>query len=296
MSSPAVPSGNIPAAPLTRRLLLTGIVGLTAAGMAGCARTPAPPALSADLLSGSVRQQLTTVLDHYRAQTDLLGISLRDRTSGATFEVRGDYGSQSASIAKVMIVLLALQQARRAGTELTFAQYGLASQAIINSDNDSADTLWAEVGGTAAYDRLAADLGLRSTHSDARSDFWSWTGTTPHDQRVLIDLLLDGSEALHTDDRRYLLDLMGRTNAEQTWGVGHDRGSDVTVHMKNGWVQFKSTDNLWAVNSIGHVSAPDRDYTAAIMGRMPTFDEGRQLVDALGAHIFTILGTGQLTD
>lgn len=87
---------------------------------------------------------------------------------------------------------------------------------------------------------------------------------------------------------------MGKTNPDQTWGIGHDRGGKVDVWMKNGWVQFKSTDNLWAVNSIGHVAGEGRDYVAAIMCRMPTFEEGRALVDAIGADLFTAMGAGEL--
>ncbi|MFV0450904.1 MAG: serine hydrolase [Propioniciclava sp.] len=274
-----------------RRTLLAGAAALALTGCAPPGQRLTAPTVSP---SGSVREQLAEVMEIYGSNTDQLGLSIHDRTSGGTFEFRGDYDSQSASIAKVMIVLLALRQARTEGPELTFDQYGLASRAVIESDNDAADALWELVGGKASYDELAGALELGHTHSDDRSEFWSWTHTTPVDQQTLVDRLLDGSPALNTEDRLYLLDLMSRTNAEQTWGVGHDRGGEVTVQMKNGWVQFQSLDNLWAVNSIGHVVGKDRDYTAAIMCRMPTFDEGRSLVDAIGAQIFQILGTGQL--
>ena len=90
--------------------------------------------------------------------------------------------------------------------------------------------------------------------------------------------------AIHVEDQLYLLDLMSRTNPGHTWGVGHDRERNVVhVSMKNGWVQFKSIDNLWGVNSMGYVQGKGRSYVAAIMSRMPTFDEGRALVDAIGA-------------
>lgn len=285
--------------PLTRRTLLLGLAGagLAGLGLGGCANpatqlvlpTPVPDA------GGTVREQLEAMMTTASANTDLLGLSVRDLRSGATYAYRGDYATQSASIAKVMIVLLALRRARAAGEQLTFEQYGLASQAIINSDNDAADALWAWVGGKQPYTELAAELGLPDTHGDDRSEFWSWTNTTPDDQRALVDALVDGTPAVATEDRMYLLDLMSKTNAEQTWGVGHDRGSHVHVQMKNGWVQFQSLDQLWAVNSVGHVVGEGRDYTAAIMCRMPTFDEGRTLVDAVGAHLFAIMGEGTLT-
>lgn len=272
---------------LSRRSLLLGAASTVA--LAACSRAPAPLKTPSAAPSGSVRQQLQQVMDAYGANTDQLGMSIKDLRTGAEFAWRGDYVSQSASMAKVMIVLMALVQAREAGTELSFEDYGRASRALIDSENDPADELWAKTGGREAYTALAAELGLARTHGDERSEFWSWTNTTPDDQRKLADLLVNGSPALHVEDRLYLLDVMGKTNPGHTWGVGHDKGREVHVSMKNGWVQFKSIDNLWGVNSMGHVKGKGRDYVAAIMTRMPTFDEGRALVDAIGADLFTIL-------
>ncbi|MFT3875488.1 MAG: serine hydrolase [Propioniciclava sp.] len=277
---------------LSRRGLLwgAGVLALTAC-------TPAAPALirPSATPSGPVRERLQALADAYAANTDKLGLSVTDLRTNATFSFRGDFDTQSASIAKVMISLLALRKARSAGEELSFENYGRISKAIRDSDNDSADQLWEWVGGGAAYDALASDLGLAHTHSDPRSTFWSWTNTTPDDQRLLMHRLATGTKAIHADDRLYLLELMGKTNPSQTWGVGHDKGGKVAVSMKNGWVQFKSLDNLWAVNSIGRVSGEGRDYVAAIMCRMPSFDEGRALVDALGADLFAAMGSGTLS-
>lgn len=281
--------------PLSRRSFLLGTGGVAGAafvgatGLVGCANPATQLTLPTPDAVGSVRERLETMMTTAASNTDLLGLSVRDLRTGATYGYRGDFDTQSASIAKVMIVLLALRKARAEGTELTFEQYGLASKAIINSDNDSADALWEWVGGRPAYTALASELGLPNTHADDRSEFWSWTNTTPDDQRSLMDALVDGTRVIDVDDRLYLLDLMSKTNSEQTWGIGHDRGTHVHVQMKNGWVQFRSLDNLWAVNSIGHVVGEGRDYTAAIMTRMSTFDEGRTLVDAIGASLFQIL-------
>lgn len=277
---------------LSRRTLLLGAA--STAALAGCSRGPAPIVAPTASPTGPVREQLQAVMDTYARNTEQLGLSVKDLRTGAEFAWHGDYDSQSASMAKVMIVLMALTTARREGRELSFEDYGRASRAIIDSENDPSDELWAAYGGREAYTRLAGELGLPNTHGDDRSEFWSWTNTTPDDQRTLADLLVHGTPAVHVEDRMYLLDLMSKTNPGHTWGVGHDRGKDVHVQMKNGWVQFKSLDNLWAVNSMGHVRGEGRDYVAAIMTRMPTFDEGRALVDAIGADLFRIL-EGELT-
>ena len=107
---------------------------------------------------------------------------------------------------------------------------------------------------------------------------------------------MNGTPALTDADRLYELDVMRKTNPSQIWGVGHDRGDAVQVQMKNGWVQFGTGDfaGLWAVNSMGRVLGEGRNYTAAMMCRMPTFEIGKALLDDIGADLFRIMGTGQL--
>lgn len=272
---------------LSRRNLLFG--ASSALVLAGCSRGPAPLTTPTAAPTGSVREQLQSVMDTYGKNTDKLGLSVKDLRTGREFAWRGDFVTNSASMAKVMIVLMALDKARRAGEELSFENYGRASRAIIDSANDPADELWEWAGGRDAYTALAGELGLPNTRGNPDSEFWSWTTTTPDDQRRLAGLLVDGTPAVHQEDRMYLADLMSKTNPTQTWGIGHDKGKGVHVSMKNGWVQFKSIDNLWGVNSMGHVRGRGRDYVAAIMTRMPTFNEGRELVDAIGADLFRIL-------
>ena len=68
----------------------------------------------------------------------------------------------------------------------------------------------------------------------------------------------------------------------------------VQVHLKNGWVQFKSTDGLWAVNSMGRVLGDGRDYRLAVMTRVPDFATGRELTSEVGRQVFSILGSGSL--
>ena len=76
------------------------------------------------------------------------------------------------------------------GGELPFERMTQASNAIIHSDNDSADALWDWAGRRPAYDALASDLGLKDTHSAPEKDFWSWTWTTPNDQRSFLHQLV----------------------------------------------------------------------------------------------------------
>lgn len=275
----------------SRRALL---LGASAAVLAGCARPPVRITRPTASPTGTVRDQLTQIMGTYTQNTDKLGLAVRDLRSGQDWTSNGNYSSQSASMAKVMISAMALRKARSEGHELDFDKMALVSRAIIDSDNNAADTLWDYAGGPDAYQRLANELLMTNTRRDPANTFWSWTWTTPSDQIVLLDRLLHGTPALTESDRLYLLDVMRKTNPAQTWGVGHDKGDHVEVQMKNGWVEFKSSDGLWAVNSMGHVSGDGRDYLAAMMCRVPTFETGRALLDAIGGDLFRVLGAGTL--
>jgi beta-lactamase class A len=275
--------------PTRRALLLLGGLAL-----AGCAASPAIPRVTASP-AGTIRQQLQTVLDTVAAGNERLGVALKDLRTGARWDFRGDYSSQSASMAKPMIVSMAMRRARAAGGPLSAEDQQRARDAITRSDNDAADALWASAGGRPAYDALAGALGLSATRSDPARDFWSWTWTTPKDQLSFLEQLLGGTDALEAADRRTLLDLMAEVVPDQAWGVGAPRGPEVTVQLKNGWVQFQSTDKLWAVNSIGHVKGQGRDYVLTIMTRTPDFDTGRAYCTEIGQQVFSVLGSGNLS-
>ena len=285
---------SAPLSPIfSRRAALVGLGGVL---LAGCSRGVSVPAPTPSP-TGTVREQLKTALTAIAEGQELLGASVEDLRTGATWSFRGTFASQSASMAKPMIVSMALRKALADNLQqpLPAEQAAQAEKAIHNSDNDSADALWKWAGGREAYDALAKDLKLKHTHSSTEKDFWSWTWTTPNDQLSFVRQLVKGdTEALTDAEREYLLGLMGEVEDDQTWGVGAPRSSSVKVQLKNGWVQFASTDNLWAVNSIGHVSGDGRDYLLTIMTRTPTFDLGRAYCNTIGQWVFDILGTGEL--
>lgn len=274
---------------ITRRALLTTAAGLT---LAACSNAPATPKLSASP-TGTVRQQLQVLMTTLGQGTDKLGMALVDLRSGAAFDFNGDYASQLASAAKPFIVSMAMRH--NGGATLAEPQATQAAKAIEHSDNDSADALFEWAGRRPAFDLFAQDAGLGATHSDPSRDAWSWCWTTPKDLVAFVRLLLDGGKALDAAERAALLDLMGKVEDAQAWGVGAPRSAEVAVALKNGWVQFQSTDKLWAVNSLGHVKGAGRDYVLAVMTRMPTFEAGRDLVTEVGRWTFDVLGSGTLT-
>lgn len=280
---------------ISRRNLLTGAgaVGL-AATLAACTGEPniARPSASP---TGSITEQLDQVLTTIADGNSNFGVELRDLVSDGSYSFAGDYTSQSASMAKPMIVAMALRKAREGGAELSAENVEHARKAITESDNDAATALW-QYAGYQTYEPLAAELGMSSTHLDQnKADQWSWTWTTPADQLLLIQTLANGGSSALTDaECQFIYDLMGQVKDDQTWGVGAPRSTQVATHLKNGWVQFKSSDGLWAVNSMGDVKGDGRDYQLCVMTRVPDFDTGRAVTDEVGQWVFDILGSGNL--
>jgi hypothetical protein len=283
---------------ISRRSLLTsaGVVagGLAASALAACTGTPNIPRPTASP-TGPVKDQLDEVLRIIANGSTNFGVYIEDARSGGTYSFTGDYASQSASMAKPMIVAMALRKARADGQALSAEHQENARKAITNSDNDAATALWT-YAGYQTYQSLADDLDLSHTHLDEnRADQWSWTWTTPSDQVLLAKTLATGgSKALTDDECRFIWDLMGQVQDDQAWGVGQPKSGTVKAHLKNGWVQFKSTDGLWAVNSMGAVEGDGRNYRLAVMTRVPDFDTGRAVTSEVGKWVFSILGSGTL--
>ena len=283
---------------ISRRSLFTttGVLagGLAAATLVGCSGEPDIPRPTASP-TGSITDQLDAVLTTIAAGSSEFGVYIEDVRSGGTYSFSGDYASQSASMAKPMIVAMAERKARADGEPLSAENTENATKAITHSDNDAATALW-QYAGYESYQSLADELGMAHTHLDeAKADQWSWTWTTPADQVLLVKTLATGDTTALTDEEcTFIYDLMGEVEDDQTWGVGQPKSDTVAVHLKNGWVQFRSTDGLWAVNSMGSVTGDGRDYRLCVMTRQPDFATGRAVADEVGKWVFDILGSGTL--
>ena len=281
---------------ISRRQLLIRGSALAVGGaalLAGCGGPSIPTPTASP--TGSIRAQLDEAIRIIANGSDKLGVAIHDLRNGAVYGFNPEYASQSASMAKPMIVLMAERRARATGVPLTAEQREQATAAITRSENDPADALYAFAGQGAAYTELAGELELPNTHADdGHLESWSWTWTTPADQVLLVQRLVEGSPAVTAEERGFVWDLMGEVIDEHSWGVGAPRSETVKVHLKNGWVEFKSSDGLWAVNSMGQVEGDGRNYRIAMMTRTPDFDTGRETLDAIGTWVFDILGSGPI--
>ena len=168
----------------------------------------------------------------------------------------------SASIIKVSILTNLLKQHETNNTTLSETEDSLAQQMIEESSNDAATALLTTYeGGFSAPDSLFVDLNM--SQSQMNTSAWGLTTTTASDQVKLLNSLAYGiTPVIDADDRSYILNLMANVDPSQNWGVGTGIDSDATVELKNGWLDY---NNSWIVNSIGHITTSDSNYTIAVL-------------------------------
>jgi hypothetical protein len=180
-----------------------------------------------------------------------------------------------------------MRKAREEERRLSARQREQARLAITQSDNASADALYAFAGGHSAIAELARDLGMAATAAAKPVTHWGLTLTTPNDLVRLMQRLTSGSPVTHPDDDAAVLALMTQVVDGQRWGAGTVRSDAVDVHVKNGWM---AVGDPWVINSVGDVRGAGRDYAVALMQtRQPDQDSGIRRASRIGRAVFGAL-------
>lgn len=227
--------------------------------------TPAPSRgrTAADACAAG-RQRLTERLESALAG-EHVSVAVHERLTGTDYDYDPDDVFETASVAKVALLVTLLTQAQGEDRRLTVEEQNLARRAIEYSDNDAADGLWADVGGAVPVARVLHGLHLKHTEVlDALG--WGLTRTTARDQVRLLSALTGDAGDLSEDRRTYALDLMSHVAPEQAWGVSAAaRYPGDEVALKNGWLNRTTDGGRWIINSIGRVQTGGRDFLIAVM-------------------------------
>jgi beta-lactamase class A len=170
----------------------------------------------------------------------------------------------TASVVKADILAVLLYQAQQQGTPLSDDEDQAATKMIEASDNDSATTLWDDVGSAAGMATTNAAFGLKATVPGA-DDYWGLTTTTVADQLTLMNVLTSAKSPLDAASRNYAAGLMRQVEPDQVWGVSAAADPGTTPALKNGWLPIDSDNDLWAINSIGQVSHGGHTYLVAFL-------------------------------
>jgi beta-lactamase class A len=254
-----------------------------------------PPSAAAPGICQSARHPViaarlsSRILAALAGRSSVVGLAVDDRVNGITCKLRPHWQFDSASVVKVTILSALLRKLQQEHRSLTAAQRKLATAMITLSDNNAASTLWAETG----YPSLQHFLDLAGMNETVLGPdgYWGLTLITAHDELTLLQLLTSTNTVLTTASRNYALGLMARVVSYERWGVPAGAPTDVTVHVKNGWLPLAT--HGWRINSIGSFSGSGKNYMIVMLtDDNPTMEYGVDTVQAVAEIINHALNPG----
>jgi len=187
-------------------------------------------------------------------RSSVVAITADDASQDITCQLHQWWPIHSASVVKVIILGALLHELMPGDHDLTPEQITLTHEMITESDNDAASALWDEVGMANLQSFLNA---AKMTHTElGQGGLWGLTDVNAHDEMLLLQLLTTNNTVLDEESREYALQLMADVIPSQRWGAPAGAPSNVTVHVKNGWLP---DPDLWVINSLGDFTSPDGD-------------------------------------
>jgi beta-lactamase class A len=253
----------------------------TAAAAAAICQSARHPVIAARMSS--------RILAALAGRSSVVGLAVDDRVNGITCKLHPHWRFDSASVVKVTILSALLRKLQQEHRGLTAAQRKLATAMITLSDNNAASTLWAQTG----YPSLQHFLNLAGMNETVlgADGYWGLTLITAHDELTLLQLLTSANTVLTTASRDYVLGLMARVVSYERWGVPAGAPTDVTVHVKNGWLPLATLG--WRINSIGSFSGAGRNYMIVVLtDNNPTMAYGVDTVQDVAEVINHALNPG----
>jgi beta-lactamase class A len=217
-----------------------------------CTAPPAYRALAAKLSAD--------IQDALRGRAGDHGVTVYDAVTKVSCYTDSELHFDSASIVKAIILGALLRWHQETGQSLSAWEKAEATLMITQSDNDAATALWNEVGMSRLQHFL--DLAKMGETQLGQDGYWGLTQVTAHDEMLLLELLTIPNSVLSSGSRSYELGLMAQVISSQRWGTPAGAPSDVTVHVKNGWLP---DDTGWHINSIGAFTGKDKNYMIVVL-------------------------------
>lgn len=208
-----------------------------------------------------------------------VSVAVQDLTTGRSYTAGATSGMMTASAYKLLVLETLLLQRQSSGYWLSEYEVGEATAAIEQSDNTSGYDLFLDAGGDTGLQSALQTFGM--THTVPGIDDPTFTTTSAMDCLALVRNLAKNGP-LNAGSRTFVLGLMRNVEADQRWGVGAAADPGTTFANKNGWLDIDSDGGLWAVNSVGVVTAHKHTLLLSVMTQHnPDFQTGVDRVEAL---------------
>ena len=244
-------------------------------------RPPPSPAAT-----GPVERPLGQVSDaaqsFARSRPPIWGVAVFVPSRGIVYAENADVQVPTASVVKVLVLLVVLEQARQEGRPATEDELVLLWPMVTESDNDATSQLWERIGRGQAVSSYLASIGVSGFRPDPRTS-WGVSFVSARAMATILGKLLAG-EILDAPSRALAIRMLDAVVPQQRWGVtaGTSPEAGDRVGLKNGW--YPGNEG-WRVNSAGVVRPRTGDgYAIAIVtGARASWREGIDTIEGIAA-------------
>ncbi|MGW0575500.1 serine hydrolase [Streptomyces sp. NPDC002920] len=234
------------------------ITGVATAAPASAAAPAVSCTSSKAALATKLKKDITAAL---RTRKGTVAVGLYDRSTNTTCTLRPSTAYDSASVVKVTVLSALLWDAQKTHRALTSREKTLATNMITKSDNASTSTLWSQLGLTKIKKFLTAAKMTQT--KPGTGGYWGLTQITVTDEQKLLKLITAKNTVLTDASRSYVSTLMGKVISSQRWGTPYGRPSNVSWHVKNGWLS-RATHG-WRIHSVGTFKGGGHDYMISVL-------------------------------
>jgi hypothetical protein len=230
------------------------------------AATPSPHACPPGpaKFSCGMRARIAKVQAYLQHRPGVVGVVLRDRSTGAVWENRFAHTPvYMASTSKLAMAVTLLLQNQAGVIHLTPTDYAVLHQMLHVSSDTDADTLWFKFGApfyTSYFPRIGLASAQYVSAPGITPPYWGEMICPATDLSRLITYVLDDMPA---PPRDYLVNTLSHVAADQHFGVW---GAGPANHPgnKDGWSVEQPG---WIINSVGF-AGPRQRYTLAVMNSL----------------------------
>jgi hypothetical protein len=198
----------------------------------------------------------------------------------------------TASIVKVLVLLVVLEQAHQDHRPVSENDLALLWPMITESDNDATSQLWEQIGRGQAVSSYLGSVGVSGFTPDPGTS-WGASFASARSMAAILGKLLNG-EILDAPSRALAMRMLDAVVPEQRWGVsaGTDPTSGDRVDVKDGWYPGEEG---WRVNSVGIVRPRTGDpYAIAIVtGGRVSWQEGIDTIEGIAAPLNAVMRSVQ---
>ena len=250
-------------------------------------RTPSPlptPSGGAGLIERPLGAASESAAAFARSRAPIWGVAIVVPARGIAFAENADTQVPVASIVKVLVLLVVLEQARQDHRPVSEEDLALLWPMITESDNDATSQLWERIGRGQAVSSYLRSVGVAGFTPDPETS-WGASFASARAMAAILGKLLNG-EILDAPSRALALRMLDAVVPEQRWGVsaGTDVASGDRVELKNGWYPGEEG---WRVNSVGIVQprAGDPYAIAIVTGSRVSWQEGIDTIEGIAAPL-----------